>query len=71
MKLLERNSAGLRVSVTWDREPDGTETLLLICSAAGSGVVVEIPPDRVLDAFEHPSCYVPLDALLQHTQTAE
>ena len=65
MELLERNSAGLRVSVDWDRE---TESLLLICAAADRGLAVEIPPDRALDAFEHPACCLPLDELLQQPQ---
>ena len=55
--LLERETAGLAVSVEYDDEL--TKDTILVCERADGGIAVAtVPPDRVMDAFDHPACYL-------------
>jgi hypothetical protein len=53
--LLERNTAGFEVQVTY---LPITETLVLHARCNGEEAAVTIDPERVLDAFEHPTMYL-------------
>lgn len=59
--LLERETAGLEVSINYD---ELTESVLLICARGGDDgdvAVATIPPEKARDAFEHPAVYLPPD----------
>ena len=56
MQLLERHTAGLHVQLDWRPR---TNIVWLICECNGHQVQVDVPPDKVLDAFDHPIMYLP------------
>jgi hypothetical protein len=52
--LLERDGAGINVRVHYS-----DDTLWLLVADSDGPHVAVIPPDKVLDAFDHPYCYLP------------
>lgn len=53
--LLERDTAGLHVEVTW---LPITDTLVLRAINGDFYATATIPADRALDAFDHPTIYL-------------
>jgi hypothetical protein len=56
-ELAERRSGDVDVLLLWHPESDRIE-LCVLHLATGVGVHVDVPPDKALDAFNHPYAYV-------------
>ena len=54
--LLERDYAGLRVELNLS---EAGHLSLLVREGLDDPQIVSIPPDKGLDAFNHPYCYLP------------